>query len=97
MTIATNPEEYSKLLGRDRAYVEIEASNLIELAGSKPKFVVIKANRLEVSDPACVDALVGILERMRGSAEAQGLSDEQLGFYIFKKVFEAGLKALSKE
>ena len=107
MEIATNPEEYTKLIGRDNAYIEVSASNLMklvevdnpvaEMMTKDPKFVVIRALRIEVSDPQQIQALLGILKRIKGSPEAVGLNSEQQSFLAFRKVFETGLKSLSQE
>ncbi len=92
----------SKQVGRDGAYLELDAQDLVAacLSGDlqKAKMIVVKASRIELSDPAVVSALA---EKIKKAAEnwdssnaindVRGMSKEQLSFYILLNIITVGL------
>ena len=98
MSQAKTPEEYMQLLGRDGAYVEYEISKLSELVklakqGDEfPKMITLLCGRLELSDVNDVKAFRNALQSYADNPETTGMSPEQLGFYVFKKIFETGIR-----
>ena len=93
-----NPSEYMKQLGRDGTYLECDVQNLHELINlakeekSFPKMIVLKAGRLELTDPLHIENFQKTLKEFALSPETSEMSSEQLGFYVFRKIFENGLK-----
>ena len=96
-----NPQDYPKSLGRDGSYVECDVqrmADLIALAKTDRPFVkmlVLKFGRLELSDVKHLEALQNFLKQLDVTAETTGMSSEQIGFYLFRKIFEAGLNSFS--
>ena len=94
-----NPQEYMKNLGRDGAYVEADVRELQKLAIDlkagelPPKMLDLKSIRLELTDQAHVEAFCNILKQYSDHKDTIGMDAEQLGFFVFRKVFEHGLFA----
>jgi len=92
-----NPSDYMKQLGRDGTYLECDVQNLHELINLAkgdqpfPKMIVLKAGRLELTDPNHIAAFQKLLKQFAISEETASMSSEQLGFYVFRKIFEYGL------
>ena len=79
----------------DSAYAEIKSENLhnlIKEENCKFKMLSILCSRIEISDPKYVDAIKMAIADIVASNEVNNLDDEQIGFYIFKKIFEKGLE-----
>ena len=92
-----NPAEYMKQLGRDGSYLECDVQNLHELINLAkggqpfPKMIVLKAGRLELTDPKHIAQFQKLLKKFALSEETAGMNSEQLGFYVFRTIFEYGL------
>ena len=92
---------HTQTIGRDGAYVEIDASQLATADLSHAKMIVLKAGRIEITDPKCVELLKGIQLFTNGNPPPTqidnsrdwtvGLTAEQKSFQLFKRIFEAGL------
>jgi hypothetical protein len=92
--------EHLRHLGRDGAYLEVDVramGPLLEAARhGEPcpaKMLVLQNGRLELSDPAHVEAFYRVLRREANAPDWAGMDEEQRGFAIFRKIFENGLRA----
>lgn len=94
--------ERAKEVGRDGAYLEVDAKDLVASYRSgelqKAQIVVIKAARVELSDPADVKNLVQSVTAMAMQIAKEtppeyiaGMSDEQLSMWTFREIFTGGL------
>jgi hypothetical protein len=99
--------ERAKEVGRDGAYLEVDAQGLVAAHRSgelqKAKIVVIKAARMELSSPLEVQRLVGavgaVVEALADVAkearldfkEIDGMSDEQASLWLLRKMVSAWL------
>jgi len=91
-------------VGRDGAYLEIDAQDLVAAYRKgdlqKAKIVVIKAARIEMSEPRDIDALqklvahtVTCLTGMEDKTfDVTGMSDEQASFHAVRSALSNGLK-----
>jgi len=86
---------FSSQLGRDGAYMEVGMKDIVDAFSGpeKPKVMVITKNRFDLPEEENIVALESIVKKM--SPELENMSNEQKSFYIFKKIFEQGLKSLS--
>jgi hypothetical protein len=96
--------ERSLEIGRDGAYLEVDAKELIAAARDgrlkKAKIVVITAARIELSDHAELSGLSSAIGKTidtvvvhKGSnGEYAGLNDEQASFLTLRKLLVAGMK-----
>jgi hypothetical protein len=97
-----NQLDYLKLLGRDGSYVEFDVAKMPELVANSgdqatfPKMLVLKCGRLELSDPAHVEAFRLALAKLAKDPSVQDMNQEQLGFYVFRQIFEEGLKSIAR-
>jgi hypothetical protein len=97
------PKEYVKNLGRDGAYVEYDVRQLHKLIATVkenkpfPKMLVLRVGRLELSDASHIGQLEAWLKRLLSSHEIDGMNDEQVGFYVFRQIFEEGLKSIDRK
>lgn len=101
-TEQTTPTDYMHLLGRDGAYLEIEAENLAEALFDKPKDewpkqIVIKNGRLDITDPNLIESMQIAFSWFSSRDEVRGLPLKQLGFLFFKTVFDSGLRYMVRE
>jgi hypothetical protein len=91
----------SKQVGRDGSYLELDAQDLVaaHLNGDlqKAKMIVVKASRIELSDPAVVSALADKIKNASENwdssnavNEVGGMSKEQLSFYTMLNIITAG-------
>ena len=91
-------------IGQDGAYQEFDVEDLSKLIGKlkekKPLFVkhtVLKCGRLELSDPdhvvAFYKAVLHVLER----EDVKELDERQVGFLVFREIFEKGLVCFGTE
>lgn len=94
--------ERAKEVGRDGAYLEIDAKDLLKAYRSgelqKAKIVVIKAARIEISDYADIQKTVQNVHNVAAELAydkpmdcVSGMSDEQASMWIFMKAFSKGL------
>ena len=96
--------EYVKTLGRDEAYVEMDVANMEPLlnavrlgADFKAKQIVLKCGRLDLSEPRQLQAFMRCVAKMIDTQETKNMSDEQMGFYLFRKIFETGIETILDE
>lgn len=86
----------SKIVGRDGAYLEIDVKDLVSAYRSgdldKAEIVVLKSVRIELSDPLVVAGLKDQTRKTISSNECEGMTDEQISFYITLKALVSGLK-----
>jgi hypothetical protein len=92
--------ERAKEIGRDGAYLEIEAADLVKAFRSGDlqlaKMVVIKTSRIELSDPDQVTSLAvatGLMvNRLADASKAESdMTDEQASLSVFLEALTAGL------
>jgi len=94
------PADRAKEIGRDGAYLEVDVKDLLmsQRRNELPvaSMVVLRCGRIELSDPLHVDRLQAIMKDVAESRDKDfaGMSDEQVGFAVFRKVFEMGMEAL---
>jgi len=55
--------------------------------------VTVLCQRIEISDPKYVKALKSAFIQLINTHETEGFDDKQMGFYVFKTIFEKGLDA----
>lgn len=96
--------DYTKTLGRDGSYLELDMDSLgqtlmqILKTGSEwPKQVVLKAGRFDITDPSYIEAFKNTFEWIARKGEKEGMSDKQIGFLFFKSVFDSGLRYMIRE
>ena len=98
-------QDRAKEIGRDGAYVEVDACNLITAAKNsefdKAKIAVITFGRIELSDHEQIAQLKSILEivmarECKGGPGNGELDDDQASFLALRRKFEKGLKVLSE-
>ena len=86
--------------GRDGAYLEVEAKDLIGAIkdGSlrTSKIVTLKGYRMELSSPEQVKAFTDVVEHWMSLQGATGLNDEQASFSAVREVFVRGLLDIDK-
>lgn len=86
----------SKIVGRDGAYLEIDVKDLVSAYRSgdldKAEIVVLKSVRIELSDPLVVAGLKEHTRETISSNECEGMTDEQISFYIALRALVSGLK-----
>ena len=85
------PEEHLKSLGRDGSYVEVDATRLVSAQFDNTKMIVLRATRVELSDPAEVEGLKRAIAVAKAEPSLSGLSEEQLSFYVFRQILKKGL------
>ena len=98
----TAPGDYMHLLGRDGAYLEIDAENIAEVLFDKPKDewpkqIVIKNGRLNITDPNLIESMQIAFSWFSSQDAVRGLQLKQLGFLFFKSVFDSGLRYMVRE
>ena len=91
-------------LGKDGAYLEINAEKMDIIIDAirydEPlefKSLTILAQRVELSDEKHIKAIKKAFCEIIDSPETEGFDNKQMGVYIFKKIFEAGLETFIKE
>jgi hypothetical protein len=101
-TQKSDAAEYVHSLGRDGSYVELDVMEAAEflfwvLEDKKPwpRQMVIKASRLDVTDPKIMADFKAAFEAFVKSDEVRGLDYGQMGFLFFKKVFDTGLRGMT--
>ena len=93
----------AKEVGRDGAYLECDARDLVKAWRSgelqKAKIVVITSARIEVSDPTTVTCLSDYVgnhvpgsPNYRPSEGTEGMSDEQLSLFVLQDSLFAGFE-----
>lgn len=90
----------NKSYGRDGAYMEIQAAELARVFGEDaplPEMMVIKNHRFDLSTGKQISDLKDVFSSVVSSDEVAGMDDEQKSYYIFRKVFEAGVRQLKQE
>jgi len=92
----------AKAVGRDGAYLEVQADGLVAAAKSgdlaAAKMVVVTASRVDISDPshlASLKVVMAAAEAPENAQDFEGMTDEQRSVAVFRSVFEAGLAALA--
>jgi len=89
-------EDRSKIVGRDGAYLEIDAKNLVSTYKSgeldKAVMIVLTSARIELSDPLVVASMKDKTKDAISSGECEGMTDEQIGFYVVLNALVSGLK-----
>ena len=94
-----NPQEYMKTLGRDGTYKEFDVKNLkslmddVKSGTAFPKMIVLNNGRLELSNPTRIQQFENAVKTIGQSSEVDGMDSEQVGFYLFRKIFEKGLES----
>ena len=92
--------ERAKEVGRDGAYLEVDASELIDNYRSgklqKAQIVVIKSARIELSHPIDLANLaekikVAIEDISKPNGRTNGMSDEQASSYVVTRTLRTGL------
>jgi hypothetical protein len=99
-------QDRAKEIGRDGAYLEVDAKNLIAAvrAGDldNAKIAVVKFGRMELSDQAHVNQLKKVVETVmarecKGGPGGGELDDDQASFLAVRRIFEKGLASLAAE
>ena len=85
------PEEHLKSIGRDGSYIEVDATGLVSASLENAKMIVLRALRVELSDPAEVEGLRRAIAAAKAEPSLSGLSEEQLSFYVFRQILKKGL------
>jgi hypothetical protein len=100
--------ERAKEIGRDGSYLEVDANGLVAACRSgelqKAKIVVIRAARIELSDPEDVNALGKLMQHIMTclagvegkTFDVTGMDDEQASFYAVRKMLSNGLRGMPK-
>lgn len=70
--------------------MELDVSQLATTDFNKSKIIVLKAGRIEITDPETVEALKDFIHNFP-KGEIAGMDDAQKGFYLFNKIFQSGL------
>jgi uncharacterized membrane-anchored protein len=92
--------ERAKEIGRDGAYLEIEASDLVKAFRSgdlqRAKMIVIKTSRIELSDHCQVTGLAvasGLMVNRLADAsrDESNMTDEQASLSVFLEALATGL------
>jgi hypothetical protein len=93
---AKNMSDRSHEVGRDGAYLEIDAKELVESYNSgdleKASILVIKSPRIELSDPLVVASVIKKVKDLSGTKEVEGMTDEQVSFYIILNALVSGFQ-----
>jgi len=92
--------ERAQEIGRDGAYLEVEARDIVKLYRSgdlqRAKMIVVLASRTDISDPEDVQDFVStvahIADKKNLIPDIDGMTDEQLSGYIMRKMMHKGLK-----
>jgi len=84
-------QEYLQKLGRDDSYIEVDADDLTQVDLTPAKMVVLKCIRLELTDEKHVTALKTAIKKLQDSGELNGMTTDQAGFFVLRKIFETGL------
>jgi hypothetical protein len=93
--------ERAKEIGRDGAYLEVDASDLVKACRSgdlqKAKIIVVSA-RIEIPNPDDVQDLIttveyAVAQQANKAANVASLDDEQLSRHIMQKMLLVGLKS----
>ena len=93
--------ERAKEIGRDGAYLEVDASDLVKVCRSgelqKAKIIVVSA-RIEIPNPDDVQDLITTVEyaveqQANKAANVASLDDEQLSRHIMQKMLLVGFKS----
>ena len=91
--VAAQAEEELHKKGRDGAYLEINLAAPPDLGDiEQARMVVISGYRLELSEPDQVEALRLAARAYAADIILSKMDISQAWVYIFRKVFEAGLK-----
>ena len=81
---------HEQTVGRDGAYVELDVAQLATTDLSNAKMIVLKAARIEISDPLEISALKHLIA---GQAMSQSnLDPVQKSFWLFKMIILSGLQ-----
>jgi len=90
--------------GKDGAYLEINAGEMEDIIDAirfdEPldfKMLTILCQRIELSDPKYIRAIKKAFIELIDAPETEGLDNKQMGAYVFRKIFEAGLESFIKE
>lgn len=90
----------SASVGRDGAYLEMDVSDMsplidqIRLADSvKAKMIVLKSGRLDLS-AEIAKQFIAVVSSSIDKPDMEDMSAEQQGFYVFRKIFEEGVRSL---
>jgi len=91
-------------LGKDSAYLEINAEKMDAIIDAirfcKPlnfKMIAIICQRIELSDPKLINNLKKAFADIIDSPETENFDNNQMGLYVFRKIFEKGLEHWNKE
>ena len=94
----------SEEIGKDNAYLELNAEKMDDIIAAvrfdKPldfKMLTILCQRIELSDPKQISAIKKAFNEIIDAPETEGFDNKQMGLYVFKKIFEAGLMTFIKE
>jgi len=90
-------------LGKDGAYLEINAEKMDGIIEAirldkqlEFKSLTILCERVELSDEKQIRAIKKAFSEIIDSPETEGFDNKQMGVYIFKKIFEAGLETFNE-
>ena len=90
-----------KQLGRDGSYVEMDVSKMDAMIDAlrngtefRPKMICLKQGRLDLSEPDQVQGFLSACSSLVDSPETEGMDNAQMGLWMFRKIFEAGIKAV---
>lgn len=86
---------FSKEYGKDGSYMEIETTEMSSFLLEKsdlPKMLVIKNNRISLNEDKYILALKQAFEEILAEESSSDMKQDQLSFYVFKRVFERGLE-----
>lgn len=108
----TNPElpkvknmsERSHEIGRDGAYLEVDADKLVAAFRGgelqKAKIIVIRVARIDMPDALSIGHLTNVVKTMvesivdaKPDSDIYGMSDEQLSLYLIRECLLSGLIA----
>ena len=95
--------DYTKQLGRDGSYVEMDVTAMDAMIEAlrngtefKPKMICLKQARLDLSEQGQVSDFLATCSELVDSPETEGMDNAQMGLWMFRRIFEAGLEAISE-
>jgi len=91
-------------LGKDDAYLELDVEKIDAIIDAIRtdkaldfKMLAVLCQRIELSDPKHIRAIKKAFSEIIDAPETESFDNRQMGLYVFKKIFEAGLETFLKE